>query len=158
MKRQKLITYLLVLLLLFTFPFCTLERDNPLDPESPYNPPSIVSIIPSDLSKDIAVTSNVLITFSKPMDRASAEGAFSLSDNLGKVNGNFSWVGETMTFNPSSNLAYSTTYHVKVTKSAMDTYGIQMKNDFNSSFITASFQVQAAKWGTAIWGQSKWNP
>jgi hypothetical protein len=50
MKRQKLITYLLVLLLLFTFPFCTLERDNPLDPGSLSYKPLVKSPSPSNES------------------------------------------------------------------------------------------------------------
>ena len=70
-------------------------------------PPTIITVYPSSEATNVSVTTKISATFSEAMDKASAEAAFSITPS---VAGTFSWVGNTMTFTPITNLAYSTTY------------------------------------------------
>ena len=76
------------------------------------------------------------MTFSEPMDTASAEAAFSLSDGASNVAGTFSWSGDTMSFDPGSCLAHGTTYQVKVTTSSQDAAGNHLEREFITHFST----------------------
>jgi hypothetical protein len=101
-------------------------------------PPSITEVSPVDLATDVLITANVSITFSEQMEATASQNAFTLSAGVTAINGTFTWSGNAMTFDPSSNLSYSTTYSVKVTSSAKDTAGNSMASEFNSSFTTAA--------------------
>ncbi len=83
--------------------------------------PEILSIRPSDGSVDVARNSNIVITFSEPMDPTSCENRFKLvmgewSEIPGieeRIPGHFIWdnFSQTMTFDPDSlmdtNMPYS---------------------------------------------------
>ena len=97
--------------------------------------PEVDLVLPLHLEDDISISTNVSITFTEPMNTSSAQNAFSLSDGT-NISGTFSWNGNIMTFNPSNNLEYDTWYFVTVGTGAMDTTGINMILDFNSSFRT----------------------
>jgi type IV pilus assembly protein PilY1 len=106
--------------------------------EPDWTPPNVGSVSPADSDTDIPITTNISVTFSEQMDTGSVQSAFSLSDGSNEVSGTFSWSGDTMTFNPSNDLGYSTLYYVTVDTGAMDTAGNNMASDFNSSFTTGA--------------------
>ncbi len=78
--------------------------------EEPYSwsfsvlPPDIIQVTPSDGAVDVALDQPVEVMFNQPMDRASAEAAFSLTlEQGGAVAGSFGWDEESrvMTFTPA---------------------------------------------------------
>jgi hypothetical protein len=85
-----------------------------------------------------ATTSAIIqITFSKTMNRASVERAFSIS---GGVNGTFQWSADSrsVTFLPSRALQASTSYTVVLATTATDLAGNQMLNPLTYQFSTAA--------------------
>lgn len=72
----------------------------------------LVSISPADGETDVAVGSNVVATFNKTVDSSST---FVVEDSaLATVSGVFSVSGDTVTFNPDSDLAYNEIYDVSI--------------------------------------------
>ena len=84
----------------------------------------------SPVGSDIFVGSAVSVTFSEPMNEASAENAFSIVPD---VAGSFSWAGNTLTFDPNDDLAYDTTYNVTVAGTAEDLAGNGLDGNENGS-------------------------
>ncbi len=79
--------------------------------------PTVSSVSPADGSVGVARGTDVTVTFSEAMDRASAEAAFSLTPT---ATGTFSWNGNAMTFRPSASLAGGTQYTARVGTGAKD--------------------------------------
>jgi hypothetical protein len=100
--------------------------------------PTITSVSPAEGATGIAVTANVSVTFSEPMDKASAEGAFSIAPS---VAGAFSWSGNTMTFDPTADLAAGTTYTATVSTAAKDTAGNALAAAKSWSFTTTTLST-----------------
>lgn len=96
-------------------------------------PPTVVGYSPTGTS--VPVTTTISVTFSEAMNQASVQNAFSTSP---PIIGSFSWSGNTMTFTPSSNLAYATTYSVTVGTGAKDTAGNNLQSPCNWQFKTVS--------------------
>lgn len=88
---------------------------------------------PLNNSSSINTDTNISVTFNQDVDHASAQAAFSISPS---VSGGFSWNGKTMTYNPSSNLAYKTTYTVKLNKGIKSILGLDSKDELKFSFVT----------------------
>ena len=98
-------------------------------------PPSVNSTSPANGAVDVAVGSNVSVTFSEAMNQASAQAAFEITPATA---GAFSWngAGTTMTFNPSADLDDDTLYSVSVATSATDLAGNNLNSAANWSFRT----------------------
>jgi hypothetical protein len=93
-----------------------------------------------------ATTSPIIqITFSKPMDRASVQRAFSISDGM---NGTFQWSSDSrsLTFLPSRALQAGTTYTIVLGTTATDLAGNQLLDPLTYQFST----VAAAPSGLAL--------
>ncbi len=105
-------------------------------------PPAIQSVVPADAAVDVSVHDGIAVAFSEPMDTASAEGAFSLSDGTAIVTGTFSWSGDIMSFDPGGCLSHGTTYKVKVTTSSQDTGGNHLESEFIAHFSTPAADPQ----------------
>lgn len=104
----------------------TTEADN--------TPPTVVSITPANGASAVSLKDSVLVTFSEPMDTASARAAFSLNP---AVAGTFSWSGMTvLKFKPSQILAVRKAYAVAIGTGARDRNGVSMAAPFNSTFTT----------------------
>lgn len=88
---------------------------------------------PASGATNVEINSNINVTFDQPVDHASAESLFSLSPN---VPGTFSWSGNTMTYNPSADWGYSTTYTVTVQSGVKTVYGFDSKHSHSFSFTT----------------------
>ena len=97
------------------------------------SPPTIVSYSPS--GTDVAVYTNISVSFSEPMNKSSAQNAFSISPN---VSGSFSWAGNQMIFNPSSNLSYETTYTITISTTAQDLAGNNLQSPYTWQFTTVA--------------------
>jgi hypothetical protein len=94
-------------------------------------PPTIVDAFPTGVN--VPVNVNISITFSEFMDEQATEQAFSI---LPSVNGTFKWVGRTLTFTPSSNLAYDTQYFVIISNDAKDVVGNSLRDGYQLNFYT----------------------
>ncbi|MGB9597224.1 MAG: Ig-like domain-containing protein, partial [Candidatus Poribacteria bacterium] len=96
-------------------------------------PPRIVKTIPTYSDYDVPVTTKIKITFSKPMDKKSAESAFSMISGTGKIiKGTFEWDGNTMIFTPNVDLEYNTRHLVRLAGTAMDTEKIGFDGNYDS--------------------------
>jgi len=125
----------------WSVPGCIPEPPPPPDDTAP----TIDAVSPEDLALDVPRAANVTVTFSEPMNRASAEGAFSTSP---AVAGSFSWSGSTMTFNPSADFAADTTYTANVMadeiEPATDTAGNPLVVGRSWSFTTTAVTTYTA--------------
>ncbi len=106
-------------------------------------PPQVFSVGPADLSAEVSPTLPVSVTFTKAMNQAATEGAFSLTDGVTPVTGTFAWSGFTMTFTPGTALATGTAYTVGVTTASVDTGGLALTSSLTSTFTTGSAPVAA---------------
>lgn len=97
--------------------------------------PSITSVSPTSGASSVRTTSAVSVSFDEPMNRESAEGAFSLSP---PVAGTFSWDGDTMTFTPSNPLTGGTTYTARVSTAATDIAHNPLASERTWSFETVT--------------------
>jgi outer membrane protein assembly factor BamB len=79
--------------------------------------PTIISVLPHDGAMNIAIDSNIEVFFSKNMNMASTQFAFSISP---AVTGTFDWDLTKMIYNPTTDLAYETTYTMILTTDATD--------------------------------------
>ncbi|MBI4711760.1 MAG: Ig-like domain-containing protein, partial [Planctomycetes bacterium] len=95
--------------------------------------PTVSSVSPPNKSTNVPVSNNISVTFSKAMNQSTTQSAFSISPN---VAGTFSWSGNTMTFNPASNLAYNTTYTCVVSAAAKDLAGNNLSSQYQWNFTT----------------------
>jgi Bacterial Ig-like domain/Periplasmic copper-binding protein (NosD) len=110
--------------------------------------PTVTSFVPTVTN---ATTSPIIrISFSKPMDRASVERAFSIS---GGMNGTFQWSSDSrsVTFLPSGALQAGTTYTVVLATTATDLAGNQMLNPLTYQFSTAAAPPTGLALSTFWW-------
>ncbi|KXK27076.1 MAG: hypothetical protein TR69_WS6001001102 [candidate division WS6 bacterium OLB20] len=101
---------------------------------------------PGGSSVDTAA--NISVYFNQPVDKASAESKFSISPS---VPGSISWNGNTLTFNPSSDLAFSTVYTVRVDAGVKSINGIDSRTQFSRSFTT---EAQVFRLNVPVYYQS----
>ena len=121
-----------------------------LPPVSDTTSPSVVSVTPVSGAIGVSKDASVVVTFSEPMNQASAHTAFQ-SANLGAST--FSWNadGTTLTVNPNLDLEYSSsgkTYDYSVTTTATDKVGNALGSTFAGNFktfkrVTASLTATA---------------
>ena len=107
-----------------------------VDPDT--TAPQISSITPADASTGVAISTSMKVTFNEPMDADTITASnITLTDaNSASVAGNVSISGEVATFNPSSNLAYTSTYTLNVTTNVTDASGNNLENAQSVSFTT----------------------
>jgi hypothetical protein len=88
-------------------------------------PPAVLSVTPGDGSIGVARDAAITVTFSEPMDKASAQTAFAITSPQGFNSGVFDWnaVGTEMTFNPDTDFPYGTEATWRVSTAAKDEAG-----------------------------------
>ena len=112
--------------------------------------PAVNAVSPADGARAVAASAGVSVTFDEPMDRPSAEAAFSLTGPDGApVGGSFSWSGSTMTFRPSTPLDEGTTYQAALAAGARDLAGNELATGRTWSFRTVT-TVTALPTGAAL--------
>jgi len=99
--------------------------------ESDTIPPTVTDNTPN--GTDVPVTTVIAVTFDESMNTTSVESAFSTNP---LVTGTFNWDGDTMTFTPSADLAYSTTYEVTIGTVAEDMAGNPLATTYTWEFTT----------------------
>ncbi|MBN1915774.1 Ig-like domain-containing protein [Candidatus Dojkabacteria bacterium] len=95
----------------------------------------VASTSPSANATGRDVNVNISITFNQQVDKASAQSKFSITPAVG---GAFSWNGNTMVFNPTASLAYTTPYTVNIAKGVKTVHGIDSNSDYSFKFTTKS--------------------
>jgi hypothetical protein len=79
---------------------------------------------------DVALDSAISVTFSRPVDRRSAERSFALYP---PVKGSFTWSDQTLIFQPAEPLRTKTSYRVTIRPGLRDTRGYT--NRFMTSWL-----------------------
>ena len=104
-------------------------------PQSLALSPVVNTIAPGHDQASISPATLVTLTFSKPMNTATTQAAFSITPNTG---GSFAWsAGNTvLTFTPSSNLAANTLHTVRLEGTATDSTDVPLHGAFESRFTT----------------------
>ena len=95
--------------------------------------PTVTDTVPVDSTTDVAVDTDIVVTFNVVMDPTTTEAAFSIDP---VVAGARTLVDDTLTFNPTANLATDTLYTVTIADTAEDTEGRPMTADHVFSFST----------------------
>ena len=107
----------------------------------------VTDTFPNDGRTDVARNAPISITFSEAVIRTPTQAAFSVSP---PVKGTFRWsAGDTvLTFTPTANRVFETTYTVTMDKNAEDRAGYALESDHRFSFTTGSeIYVAELSWG-----------
>ncbi len=110
-------------------------------------PPVVNHTRPSDGEPFVSVSSNIIVTFDRPMDKSSVATAFSYTDGIdiwNRSHGEIVWnstnhISDTMIFNPFDNFNTSTDYNVTINGTvAKDNCGSYLSGgvDFIWNFTT----------------------
>jgi outer membrane protein assembly factor BamB len=108
-------------------------------------PPIVLGISPSDNSTDIPLDVTIRISFSEPMNRSSAETAFSITPF---AQGMFLWLNETMEFKPIQELNLSTKYEIRISTLAKDLVGNTIDGNGNGSSENSSIDDYSSSFQT----------
>ncbi|MEI7864625.1 MAG: alpha-amylase family glycosyl hydrolase, partial [Chthoniobacterales bacterium] len=105
--------------------------------------PVVESISPAHDAAAISTATTITVTFSQGMNTASTEPAFS---TVPASTGSFGWASNNtvMAYTPSSNLAGTNLYTVRIGTNATDTNGLAIYAPFESRFTTAAPSTNAA--------------
>lgn len=109
----------------------------------------VAAAVPPNGATNVGKNTNVSITFIGPTpsatDKTSLQNGFSLKRGATTITGTFTWVGTTMTFNPSANLANNATY----TYTEVATTG-DFNVNFSASFTTSNSTDTTGPTGTGV--------
>jgi len=99
-------------------------------------PPMILSISPIYGAIGVAQNASITVTFSEPMDKASAQSAFAITSPPGFNTGVFDWnaAGTEMTFNPDTDFPYGTNVEWRVSTAATDLSANTLETNASSTF------------------------
>lgn len=101
--------------------------------------PTVISTVPADLAIDVAINSNLEVTFSEEMaPETITDASFTLLQGETVVAGTVSNDGVTASFNPTTDLAANTIYSAKVSVLATNLAGTTLAGDYLWSFTTAA--------------------
>ncbi len=113
--------------------------------------PTVTSVDPANGDIDVAITTNVTVTFSEPVDGTTVTSTtFTVNDGSANIAGAITMAGNGLsaTFDPESDLANEATYTVTVTSGVTDTSGNALDQDGDPSNgnddLTSSFTTAAA--------------
>jgi hypothetical protein len=106
-------------------------------------PPTVLAVVPTNNSTNVATNTTVLITFSEAMDATTINGTNITLKNTGTsaaVAGTVTYNSgsHAATFTPNVPLANGTNYTVTVTTGVKDAAGNAMATQFTSTFSTAA--------------------
>ncbi len=99
------------------------------------DPLTVTGHAPSAAVLPTADNIDIWISFSSSeLDRTSVEEAFSLSEESAPMEGNFHWSGDRLSFVPLRSLSMGKSYTMRVSASAEDRYGNNLKGEFSFTF------------------------
>ncbi|HEY9072115.1 MAG TPA: Ig-like domain-containing protein [Candidatus Ozemobacteraceae bacterium] len=93
--------------------------------------------VPAAGSFYIASNTTIQLPFSRAMNTASVESAFSLQAGGGPIAGTSAWDGNRLVFTPSSPLAAGTLHTTTLLGTAQDSNGVRLAGDWTATFTTA---------------------
>jgi hypothetical protein len=103
------------------------------------SPPTVSSTSPTDNATDVAVDAAVTATFSEAMDASTiTTGTVLVNDGLVDIAGTVSSNVNIVTFTPTTDLDYDTTYTATITTDTEDLAGNALQADYLWSFTTQS--------------------
>lgn len=100
--------------------------------------PRVDTVTPTYSQLSVPTTgTNIVVTFTVPMNAAATQGAFSI---IPWVGGSFSWSNsnKTMTFMPGGGFSPDQVYIVRIGSSAKESSGKQMAGNFETKFSTSA--------------------
>ena len=121
-----IMTLIIFFILNTTLPFTNLSAQNGKD--------SIV-IYKSPEGTNIPVDANIEVVFREKMNQEETRLAFIINP---ETRGDFIWLRENLTFDPSGPLAYKTTYVVTITTVAKTLMGENLKENVSWTFTTVA--------------------
>lgn len=99
--------------------------------------PTVISTDPYNIEMNVLLNKNISATFSVPMDEATFDSSTFMVKQAGNtVNGEITYNGNTVSFNPENDLLYGTTYVVTITTEAKNTEGTSMAYNYVWAFTT----------------------
>jgi uncharacterized protein YfaS (alpha-2-macroglobulin family) len=101
--------------------------------------PRLVSLEPSEDGQAVRLDAKFILTFSQPMDAASVEGNFSLTDSNGvPVQGKSAWNEQNtvFTFTPDALLQRDSLYRLVLKEQTLARGGTPLGNEYNASLHT----------------------
>ncbi len=119
----------LIVLIAFLFYGCIPSSDKPY----------VVSTVPSNNATNINPANNIVITFSKPMNKTATEAAFSI--NVVSPTSTITWNSNSteMSYYPTSSpLEYNSSYTFTISKDAKDLSGNELENEVSVNFSTTN--------------------
>lgn len=90
---------------------------------------------PSSGWEGVGIGNPIKVTFDQEVNKLSAQEKFSITPY---IEGNFSWDGNTLIFQPKGNLPFSSQITVKIGEGIKSIYGLDSIQTFTSSFKTQS--------------------
>ncbi|HNT78662.1 MAG TPA: Ig-like domain-containing protein, partial [Anaerolineae bacterium] len=109
--------------------------------------PDILAIEPGNGATDVPLETVITVTLNTPMDRATTEAAFALTDPLGAaIAGTFAWEtdGAAFVFTPTQRLAYETGYTAALAPGAQTLSGAALA-DGESIFFNTTQPVRLSR-------------
>jgi hypothetical protein len=99
--------------------------------------PATSTTFPAAAATGIARATNIVVSFSEPMDKATAQTAFAITSPVGHNAGVFTWnaAGDEMTYNPDVDFDYGNNVSWTVSTAAKDLAGNTLAQAFTSSFL-----------------------
>ncbi len=101
--------------------------------------PTVSSTVPANQATGVPINQKVAATFNEAMDAATINTTtFTVTAGNQPVGGTVSYIGQTATFRPSSNLSANTIYTATITTGAADLAGNAMASSFAWTFTAAA--------------------
>lgn len=114
----------------------------------------VTTFEPKNNTVRVARNSNIKVTFDQAVDKSSAQSKFSISPNKA---GKFTWKDNTLIFNPTGNLAFNTTYTIRVASGVKTVDGLDSNKAFTSKFTTVPNQTIVAGFDASDWDRQDYN-
>lgn len=122
-------------------------------PEPDTTQPTAISYSPSNAATGVERSDSIILLFSEPMNKVSAESAFQIVSPLGFNAGTFTWnsAATEMTFKPSTDFAYGADVQWRVSTAARDVAGNALATQVTGAFrvirqftVTIDFDPQTS--------------
>ena len=111
---------------------------SPAPPPAPV-PPSVVSVSPTNGSRNVPVNSIITASFSTPINPKTVTSAsFLVSAPSGGIAGTLQTSGSDVTFTSSSTLPYASTITVTITRGVQDLAGTALASTYSWAFSTGA--------------------
>lgn len=122
-------------------------------------PPTVVSVTPANDAKGVAANSAITVTWSEPMDKATAQASFQSADLAGKVT--FEWPSATvMKVVPVSPLVYATGNHPQLATIAAKVYSLTLNTsakDQAGNALAAAYPLKFSTLRRVTWSDLAYN-